>query len=1649
MKSLTLFSVLIQSLLIICFLPVDTSAMNWEWHNPYPTTESLNDLWLSPEGELFAVGDSGTIAHYSDGIWTLMDSGTIYSLIGIWGTSKDDIYAVSGSSPEILHYDGNIWTETSFDGGGFSAIWGSASNDIFAVGQRDWSYHYVYHYDGQNWTMMTIKKIVGGWSDRLVSVWGSSSNNVFAVGTGVFHYDGTTWTTITEITSGSEVWGSSENNVFIVGTSDKISHFDGSDWTEIAGVSDGFSAIWGNSDADIFAISDGTIFHYDGDEWTQSYWEGGNIRELSGTSGNNVYAVGTNGTVISFDGNSWTKIAGSILSSNWTEDIEGIWGNSGADVFAVASTRDILHYDGSTWQSIYLSDPSYGSPLGIWGSSSTDVFAIHSDLILHYNGNIWTEMDNPLQGTTTYLNGGIWGSSNSDIFAVAQYGTILHYDGIEWTSIQTGFSCFFYDIWGTAHNDVFAVGSGGVILHYDGDNWTEMPNPFNGSYWSPMAIWGSSSNDVFAVGGGGMILHYDGIEWATMQSGVSTGLSDVWGRAENDVFAVGANGTILHYNGIAWSKMNSGTSYDFTTVWESLEGDVFVGGEEGTILYSSVLIADFTALEMSGNVPFTVHFIDQSSGAPVSWQWDFNNDGVIDSTDQHPSWTYQKPGRYSVSLTVNDGTDEDTELRENYIFAYGLVAYYPFSGNAEDESGNENNGTINGTTLTSDGFGRLNSAYAFNGIDSSITTSIDINPSNMPELTLSAWVYPRQTRGRRQIVSHDDGGYDRSLLIENDHWNIFTGGDNWDTEVPIDLNAWQHLVAVFSNAGVTFYKNGIKYTHQSLPGTSSSQNTLTIGKNPGPYNEYFDGVLDEIRIYNYVLTEPEILSLYEPGSSLIADFIATPVFGDIPLTVQFTDHSNGAPTSWQWDFDNDGIVDSEEQHPLFTYNTNGRYSVKLSATNNKATYSTLKTEYIEVGKPDLVASQIYIPTSATVLSPLKVSWRVNNSGTGTANQWNDCVYLSSDTIFDTNDTLLYEFTRTKGLTTGSDYWQTETVQIPNVASGQYYILVETDSRGTVNETNEENNRAIKPITITNPKLMTAVPDRITLNLQPESPVTGKITIRNVSDSDLSGISATVQNAPANIAIQLESVPSNLTSWASGSINYTITANDDSILEREATIEFTINGVPETFITLELTVIPASPRLIANPGYLESGMLRNEQRVVKYELSNTGGVAANDLQVLAPSAPWLKLISPEQIGTLAPGEKADIQLLLYPAADLPLGPYTGSMVIAGSNASLNIGFRFIAVSEAVGGLKVTAKDEFSYFADGKPNVSGATVIVKDVVSGTIITQGVTDETGIFFAEDINEGVYDLEVRAEKHSTHHATIEIVPGIVREVEAFLQRQLVTYTWTVVPVEIEDHYNVTLEAVFEAHVPAPVVTVEPYTQIVPLFEGEATTINLTITNHGLIAARGVTLGFFENEEVYAEPQIREIGILSPMTSIVVPIKVWAKEDAPINSIKANSGILKENSTSNSLQTNPCDFLKGRVEWFVICGLDNQLHRVPFSMKWVKGILGAFGGTNATRACAQAIILRNIPMVIIDCILPIACSVPDLMDPCLCILVPSQNTIPGASSMSGIGTGLNIAECAACAGFWPKAGIGGEGGGGGGKINLPAINILNNLLCF
>ena len=128
----------------------------------------------------------------------------------------------------------------------------------------------------------------------------------------------------------------------------------------------------------------------------------------------------------------------------------------------------------------------------------------------------------------------------------------------------------------------------------------------------------------------------------------------------------------------------------------------------------------------------------------------------------------------------------------------GLVAYYPFDGDTKDLSGNGNDGTNHGATFVS---GHSGQALSFNGKDNFVQAPVNINPIVMPQMTMAAWVKPDNASPIRQVISHDDGGYDRAFGIDKrgggTGWSAFSGSGHVLGYHPVAIGEWAFIAAVY------------------------------------------------------------------------------------------------------------------------------------------------------------------------------------------------------------------------------------------------------------------------------------------------------------------------------------------------------------------------------------------------------------------------------------------------------------------------------------------------------------------------------------------------------------------------------------------------------------------------------------------------------------------------------------------------------------------------------------------------------------------------------------------------------------------------------------------------------------------------------------
>jgi len=206
-----------------------------------------------------------------------------------------------------------------------------------------------------------------------------------------------------------------------------------------------------------------------------------------------------------------------------------------------------------------------------------------------------------------------------------------------------------------------------------------------------------------------------------------------------------------------------------------------------------------------------------------------------------------------------------------YIPTDGLVAWYPFNGNANDESGNGNNGTVNGAILTTNKDGSENSAYLFDGVDDFISTDL-ILPTLNAARTVSFWF--KGSIG--DILSSGGGGCFEGFnltLAENDFYVEVACGLNSYPLEGIELIEWnQVFVVVKPNSSklsdVKVYLNGVELAPQSSDEVelNTGNEPLNIGSHFSEAYNFFNGSIDDVAIWNRALTEEEIQAVYNQGA---------------------------------------------------------------------------------------------------------------------------------------------------------------------------------------------------------------------------------------------------------------------------------------------------------------------------------------------------------------------------------------------------------------------------------------------------------------------------------------------------------------------------------------------------------------------------------------------------------------------------------------------------------------------------------------------------------------------------------------------------------------------------------------------------------------
>jgi photosystem II stability/assembly factor-like uncharacterized protein len=288
------------------------------------------------------------------------------------------------------------------------------------------------------------------------------------------------------------------------GCSDFLTGSDGGSWEiQRSGTTAQLQGVWGSSPSDVFLVgSQGTILHYNGDKW--SPMNSGTTEHLTavcGRSADDVYAVGTHGIFLHYDGSRWTTMPPPgtwALYDVWTAPdcavyatgVLGAWmfsGQSWVDLGGPSEAWAVVGFRGRLHSALYEAEPFH-----LFASDGRDLY-------LYHNGK-WAR-GRDVVGSTVY---DVWGFSAGELFVVCLNGGIFQNLDGSFSEAARPTTRAMRGVHGRALDDVYAVGSVGTIAHFDGSEWKTMDTPTEKAL---MSVWVSPDGHAFAVGYQGIILH--------------------------------------------------------------------------------------------------------------------------------------------------------------------------------------------------------------------------------------------------------------------------------------------------------------------------------------------------------------------------------------------------------------------------------------------------------------------------------------------------------------------------------------------------------------------------------------------------------------------------------------------------------------------------------------------------------------------------------------------------------------------------------------------------------------------------------------------------------------------------------------------------------------------------------------------------------------------------------------------------------------------------------------------------------------------------------------------------------------------------------------------------------------------------------------
>jgi len=406
-----------------------------------------------------------------------------------------------------------------------------------------------------------------------------------------------------------------------------------------------------------------------------------------------------------------------------------------------------------------------------------------------------------------------------------------------------------------------------------------------------------------------------------------------------------------------WTAGNPGNSKITATIFQA--DKAIIQQKNSTIFVNNPPppVADFSAVPKSGSAPLTVNFIDQSTNNPTQWQWDFG-DG-LKSTEKSPTHKYASAGKYTVSLTASSNYGENTKSKSDYIIAGNL----PVADFTADKTTGKASLTVNFTDHSTGKPASWSWEFGDGGV------SAERNPSHKYR---NAGIYTVRLTVTNQFGTG-------TPQTKEDYINVEKSGSKPTADFtgsPVSGSASLRVQFINNSSG-----SPTSYHWDFGDGvTSNQQSPVHNYQKTGKYTVTLTATNE---FGQDTKTEPDYINVNNTESKLTANFSANPISGTAPLTVYFTNQSTGNPTSYHWDFGDEGS--GSQKSPTHVYQKSGTYSVSLTVSNGADSDTKTKSISVQSSGSSLAAYFKASPLSGT--APLTVNFTDQSTGNPTSWTW--------------------------------------------------------------------------------------------------------------------------------------------------------------------------------------------------------------------------------------------------------------------------------------------------------------------------------------------------------------------------------------------------------------------------------------------------------------------------------------------------------------------------------------------------------------------------------------------------------------------------------------------------------------------------------------